>query len=75
MDEKPAAPAQQGETCLCRDALRRVESLFWMPSDEARRHLRNARIEVLKAFRTVIDERISRLSRTNEQQGTKLTVE
>ena len=41
---------------------------------ETRQHLRNARIEVLKAVRSVIDARIEHLSRT-EQKGTKVAVD
>lgn len=63
-----------GETCLCREAIRRVEEIFRVKSDTAREHLRNSRIEFLKAIRTLVDERIEHLSRT-EQQGTKVAVE
>jgi len=44
------------------------------PSPEVVRHFRNARIEMLKGFRQMLDNRIERLSRTNPQ-GQKITVE
>ena len=65
---------QTGETCLCREVLRRVDEVFGLKSEAARQHLRNSRIEFLKAIRSVIDERIEHLSRV-EQPGTKVTVE
>jgi len=44
------------------------------PSPDVTQHFRNARVEVLKGFRQMIDNRIQRLSRTSAQ-GQKLTVE
>ncbi len=41
---------------------------------EVRQHFRNARIEVLKGMREMIDQRINRLSRTG-QHGTNIAVE
>jgi len=39
-----------------------------------REHFRNARVEVLKGMRSMLDARIDRLSREG-QKGTKVTVE
>ena len=56
--------------CLgLKNFLREVE-----PSEEVCQHFRNARVEVLKGLRQMIDNRIERLSR-DEQQGQKITVE
>jgi hypothetical protein len=44
------------------------------PSEMAQQHFRNARIEVLKGFRQIIDDRISRMQRTGEK-GTSIVVE
>ena len=44
------------------------------PPPEVRQHFRNARIEVLKGMRQMIDHRIDYLSR-EEQTGRKITVE
>ena len=52
-----------------KNILRSVE-----PSPEVRAHFRNARIEVLKGFRQMIDNRIERLSR-RETHGQKITIE
>jgi hypothetical protein len=41
---------------------------------EVRQHFRNARIEVLKGMREMIDQRIGRLNRTG-QHGTNINVE
>lgn len=44
------------------------------PSEDVRHHFRNARIEVLKGLRGLIDERIQRLS-TESQKGTSVPIE
>jgi hypothetical protein len=62
------------ERCLCREAIERFEDLFSVRSGEAREHMRNSRVEFLKAIRSLIDDRIERLS-AQQQQGTKVTVE
>ncbi len=75
-----AAPDSAGSRpasgCFCMgigpavtEALRRLG-----PSDDVREHFRNARIEVLKGIRTMIDERIASLSRS-EPKGTKVVIE
>ena len=70
----PPAAERVYERCLCREALDRFEDLFHIHSDEARTHLRNSRLEFLKAIRSLIDDRIAHLSAT-PQQGTKVSVE
>jgi hypothetical protein len=62
------------EPCLCREITHQISAMLGIKSDEARGHLRNARIEVLKAMRSVIDDRIEHLSRTGAK-GTKVPVE
>lgn len=44
------------------------------PPEPARQHFEQARIEVLKGLRAIIDQRIETLSKT-KPRGTKLTVE
>jgi hypothetical protein len=44
------------------------------PDEQVRQHFRNARIEVLKGLRAMIDARISDLSK-GERRGAKVTVE
>ncbi len=62
------------EPCYCREFVSHLASAFGIKSNEARDHLRNARIEVLKAVRSIIDDRIEHLSRA-EAKGTKVPVE
>ena len=40
-----------------------------------REHFRNARIEVLKGMRSMLDARIDHLSKQQASKGTKVTVE
>jgi len=61
------------ERCLCREAIDELKDFLGV-SPAVREHLRSSRIEFLKAIRTVIDERIERLS-TASQRGTKVAVE
>lgn len=42
--------------------------------EETRTHFRNARIEMLRGFRSIIDARIQHLSQA-QQKGTTVTVE
>ncbi len=70
--QQAGAPA--GERCLCREAMDRVQDMFFPKSPAARMHLRNSRIELLKAVRSLIDDRIAYLSGAG-QQGTKVSVE
>ena len=44
------------------------------PPESVQQHFRQARIEVLKGIREMIDLKIERLSRT-DRRGTKVTVE
>lgn len=62
------------EPCVCREIAHHIASALGVRSEEAREHLRNARIEVLKAVRSVIDDRIEHLSRAGAK-GTKVPVE
>lgn len=57
--------------CMCVAMSALCRGVF---STETREHFRNARIEVLKGFRSILDQRIQHLSRT-EQKGTTVTVE
>ena len=47
---------------------------FLLPPESAARHFREARIEVLRGIRELIDLRINRLSRRGEK-GTSVVVE
>ncbi len=69
---KKAAPAAP-EPCLCRELLSQMRVLFGI-SPEVELHLNNSRIELLKAVRAMVDQRIAHLSGAG-QQGTKIRVE
>jgi hypothetical protein len=71
----PAAGQPVYERCLCREAMEWWLDTFGIHSDAARQHLRNSRIEFLRAVRSIIDERIDHLSASEPPQGTKVTVE
>jgi hypothetical protein len=73
--EEKSKTAREHETCYCpychsnrivQEAKEQYSGFF--------NHLRQARIEVLKAFRTLIDERISSLEE-NKKKVTKVKVE
>ena len=61
------------ERCLCRETLEQLRDCLGL-SPAVWQHLTNSRIELLKAIRTVVDERIERIS-GGGQRGTKVTVE
>ena len=74
MEEKQTAAHPEG--CLfCNIVAPQLDAIMdhiW-PAN-TREHFRNARIEVLKGMRSMLDARIERLSQ-HESKGTKLTVE
>jgi hypothetical protein len=79
MNEQQASQQHEGgrasERCLCREAIDRMRDMLLPRSPAARMHLRNSRIELLKAVRSLIDDRIAYLSGSSQQQGTKVSVE
>jgi hypothetical protein len=75
MSEQPSAPQPAAERCICRDVADHLKELLLPRSEAAREHLRNSRIEFLKAIRSLLDERIAHLSATGQPQGTKVPVE
>jgi hypothetical protein len=62
------------EYCPCQHLAEHITALLGVRSPEAKQHLRNARVEMLKAVRAVIDERINHLSRTTAK-GAKIAVD
>jgi hypothetical protein len=75
MDETKTT-AQAPHSCLfCGVVGPQIEALLdhvW--PEKTQEHFRNARIEMLKGIRGMLDARIDRLSQHN-QKGTRLTVE
>lgn len=71
-----AGPKQERVSCFCLGAGPELFALFRKFGPEsARRHFRNARIEILKGFRELINKRIEELSAAEEKRGTKVAVE
>jgi len=73
-DRTAGAEIPHHETCICRELGAHLSAMFGIGSEEARGHLRAARVEMLKAVRSIIDARIEHLSAT-QHRGTKVTVE
>jgi hypothetical protein len=75
MEEQTAgAPkaAQTGHGCfVCATAIPVLQHLW---SEATKDHFRNSRIEFLKGMRSLIDDRIAHLSKT-ESKGSHVTVE
>ena len=67
------AAGERGHQCVCEELFGHVQDLFGV-SPTVRQHLKNSRIEFLKAVRSVIDERIDRMSKA-ESRGTRVAVE
>jgi hypothetical protein len=62
-----------GERCVCNEVFEHVRDAFGVPP-AAKEHLKNSRVEFLKAIREVIDARIERVQKA-AQHGTKIAVE
>jgi hypothetical protein len=74
MDEKQTTTETRSD-CFCHGAGPQATHAFrrlW--SEATHEHFRNSRVEFLKGIRSLIDERIGRLSR-HEQKGTHVAVE
>ena len=75
MDEQQTTAQPQHGCFFCNVAGPQLEALLdhcW--PEGAQQHFRNARVEVLKGIRSMLDARIERLSQS-AQKGTKVTVE
>jgi hypothetical protein len=72
MDEKTDSAPHQAGCFLCTTALPLLERCW---TEATRDHFRNSRIEFLKGLRSLLDDRIAHLSRTEEAKGTHVPVE
>jgi len=75
MEEKQATAQPQHGCFFCTVAAPQIEAFLdhvW--PEPTQQHFRNARIEMLKGIRSVLDARIERLSQ-HAQKGTKVAVE
>jgi len=72
-----AGHADSRERCYCMGAGPAFSQFarFFEPPGEAGKHFRQARIEMLKGIRELIDYRIQMLSRTHAGKGTRVNVE
>ncbi len=67
--------AEPKPECLCMGMGPKLTALLECGSEAAREHFRNARLELLKAMRAMIDERIQHLSAAGRPRGRKVPVE
>jgi hypothetical protein len=70
MNEQQAPGAQHQH--ICDEVMKLLRSLG--PSDEVLNHFRSARVEVLKGFRQMIDDRIAR-TESSQAKGTRVPVD
>ncbi len=74
--QETAGCQQDKSNCFCMGAGPEMFAMFKkLGSDSARQHFRNARVELLKGMRELIDRRINDLSTETEKKGTKVPVE
>jgi hypothetical protein len=71
MAEQKTEEAKAPGCFLCLNVKPLIEN-FW--SETTRSHFRNSRVEFLKGIRSIIDDRIAKMSR-EERRGTTVTVE
>jgi len=69
--QSEAKPAR--EQCVCNEFAAHLQDLFGV-SPAVREHLQNSRVEFLKAIRSVLDEKIERMSKRGER-GASIAVE
>ncbi len=72
MDEKTNTPPHQHGCFFCETAVPLMERVW---TEATRDHFRNSRIEFLKGVRSLIDNRIAHLSRTEEHKGAHVPVD
>lgn len=68
-----AAEQRVRDRCVCEEVIGHLQDAFGL-SDATRQHLKNSRVEFLKAIRSVLDDRIERMSKTGNH-GTRIAVE
>ena len=74
MEEKTAATGTHAHAEGCFFCTTAIPMLEHMVSEATRDHFRNSRVEFLKGLRSLLDERIARMSH-QEAKGTHVTVE
>ncbi len=74
---EPVADKSCGQ-CVCGGAgpeLSRVVKQALDVPEGVSQHFRNARVEVLKGLRELLDDRIEKLTRRDETRGTRVSVD
>jgi hypothetical protein len=74
MDEKTAAAGTHAHTEGCFFCTTAMPMLEHMVSEATRDHFLNSRVEFFKGLRSLLDEKIARMSH-EESKGTHVTVE
>jgi len=75
-DNEAQATVESQEKCFCMGAGPELYAMLKkLGPDSARQHFRNARVEMLKGMRALIDRRIEDISGQADSKGTKVTVE
>lgn len=69
-----AKAAKPQPACLCMGLGPRLTGMLQCRSEEARSHMRAARIEFLKGLRALVDERLEQLAQSGKK-GTSVPVE
>ncbi|MDX1982527.1 MAG: hypothetical protein SFV51_19795 [Bryobacteraceae bacterium] len=74
--ENAAGSAPRGG-CACGGAGPVMSEFFKRmgPDESVKQHFRTARIEFLKGLRAIIDQRISDLSQSQQQKGSKVNID
>ncbi len=72
MEKTESTHTEHAEGCFVCQVARPFLRNLW--TDATRNHFRNSRVEFLKGVRSLLDDRIEKLSR-HEQKGQRVTVE
>ena len=69
--------ARPAANCMCGGTGPSISRFMQMmaPPEGASKHFRQARVEMLKGIRELLDQRIDALQKDPEQKGTKVSVE
>ena len=75
----PEPASEKGcSQCVCAGAgpelSRAVRQALDVP-ESVSQHFRNARVEVLKGLRDLLDDRIEKMTRPEDSRGTKVTID
>jgi hypothetical protein len=73
MEKSETTHDHAAEGCFICQVARPFLRGMW--TDATKNHFRNSHVEFLKGVRSLLDDRIERLSRHDQQKGTRVTVE